>query len=162
MASPPGPGRPSGRLEPEVRRIAIVVILGNIMALLDSTIVNIALESLSRDLHTSLDDVQWVVTAYLLSLAAVIPITAWAARRLGPKRLFVLSVTLFTLSSALCGLATSTGELIAFRVLQGVGGGMIMPVGQMILARSAGPHRMGRVMSVTAVPTMLAPISAIP
>jgi EmrB/QacA subfamily drug resistance transporter len=148
----------SGRLDPEVRRIAIVVILGNIMALLDSTIVNIALETLSRDMHTSLDNIQWVVTAYLLALAAVIPITAWAARRVGPKRLFVLSVTLFTLGSALCGLATSTGELIAFRVLQGVGGGMIMPVGQMIVVRAAGARNLTKVMSAIGVPIVLAPV----
>jgi EmrB/QacA subfamily drug resistance transporter len=158
VASSPGLRGVSGRLDPEVRRIAIVVILGNIMALLDTTIVNIALESLSRELHTSLDAVQWVVTAYLLSLAAVIPITAWAARRVGPKRLFLLSVILFTLGSALCGLATSTGELIAFRVLQGVGGGMIMPVGQMIVVRAAGARNLTRVMSAIGVPIVLAPV----
>ena len=152
-------GAPVGRrLDPAVRRIAIVVILGSIMSLLDTTIVNVALESLSRDLHTSLDDVQWVVTAYLLSLAAVIPVTAWAARRLGPKRLYLASIILFTLGSALCGTATSTTELIAFRVLQGVGGGMILPVGQMIMVRAAGPRNLTRVMSAVGVPIVLAPV----
>ena len=152
-------GPPAGRkLDPAVRRIAVVVILGSIMSLLDTTIVNVALESLSRDLHTSLDDVQWVVTAYLLALAAVIPLTAWAARRLGPKRLYLASIILFTLGSALCGTATSTGELIAFRVLQGVGGGMILPVGQMIMVRAAGPRNLTRVMSAVGVPIVLAPV----
>jgi EmrB/QacA subfamily drug resistance transporter len=146
------------RLDPGVRRIASVVILGSIMSILDATIVNVALESLSRDLHTRLDTVQWVVTAYLLSLAAAIPVTAWAARRLGPKRLYIISIVLFTLGSALCGLATSTGELIAFRVIQGVGGGMIMPVGQMIMVRAAGPRNLTRVMSAIGVPIVLAPV----
>jgi EmrB/QacA subfamily drug resistance transporter len=128
------------------------------MSVLDTSIVNIALQSLSHDLHTSLADVQWVVSAYLLSLAAVLPMTAWAARRVGPKRLFLGSILLFTLGSALCGLATSTGELIAFRIVQGVGGGMSVPVGQMIMVRVSGPRNLARVMSAFSVPVMMAPV----
>jgi EmrB/QacA subfamily drug resistance transporter len=143
---------------PDVWRVVIVVVLGMIMSALDTTIVNVALVSLSRDLHTSLDSVQWVVTAYLLSLAAVIPATGWAARRFGAKRLFVLSIVLFTLGSALCGLASSISELIFFRVLQGIGGGMIMPIGTMILVKKSGPARLPRVMSAVGVPIILAPV----
>jgi EmrB/QacA subfamily drug resistance transporter len=91
-------------------------------------------------------------------LAAVIPITGWAARQFGAKRVYLVSLVLFTAGSALCGLASSTTELIVFRVLQGVGGGMIMPIGQLMMADAAGPKRMGRVMSIAAVPVMLAPI----
>src|SRR5437588_2508542 len=94
----------------------------------------------------------------MLALAAAIPITGWAARRFGAKRVYILSLVLFTAGSALCGLATSSAELIGFRVLQGVGGGMILPVGQLMMAEAAGPERMGRVMSIVAVPAMLAPI----
>jgi EmrB/QacA subfamily drug resistance transporter len=93
----------------------------------------------------------------MLSLAAVIPVTGWASRRFGAKRVFLISLTLFTLGSLLCGLATSTTELILFRVLQGIGGGMIMPLAQIIMADVAGPKRMGRVMGLVAVPMMLAP-----
>lgn len=135
-----------------------MVILGSVMSVLDTTIVNVALESLSRDLHTKLADIQWVVTAYLLSLAAVIPVTGWAARRFGPKRMYLTSIILFTLGSALCGLATSPGELIAFRVVQGVGGGMIMPVGQMILVRAAGSRNLARVMGAIGVPIVMGPV----
>jgi EmrB/QacA subfamily drug resistance transporter len=85
-------------------------------------------------------------------------VTGWAARRFGAKSVYLTSLILFTLGSALCGLATSTTELIFFRVLQGIGGGMILPVGQLMMAEAAGPKRMGRVMSVVAVPAMLAPI----
>jgi len=145
-------------IEPYIWRIAGVVILGMIMSILDTTIVNVALDTLGRDLHSSLSQIQWVITGYLLSLAAVIPVTGWAARRFGAKQVYLISVVLFTLGSTLCGLAGSATSLVAFRVLQGIGGGMIMPVGQMIMAQVAGPKRMGRVMGVVVMPAMLAPI----
>jgi len=148
----------SERIEPYVWRIAGVVILGMIMSILDTTIVNVALHTLGRDLHSSISQIQWVVTGYLLSLAAVIPITGWAARRFGAKRVYMTSLVLFTAGSALCAVATSTTELVLFRVLQGAGGGMVMPVAQLIMAQVAGPRRMGRVMGVVAMPAMLGPI----
>jgi EmrB/QacA subfamily drug resistance transporter len=146
------------RIDAYVWRISIVVLVGSIMSILDTTIVNVALATLSRDLKASIAEIQWVVTGYMLSLAAVIPLTGWAARRFGAKRIYLVSLVLFTAGSALCGLATSTTELIVFRVLQGIGGGMIMPIGQLMMADVAGPKRMGRVMSIMAVPVMLAPI----
>ena len=146
------------RIDAYVWRISAVVIVGSIMSILDTTIVNVALATLSHELHATIDQIQWVVTGYLLSLAAVIPVTGWAARRFGAKRVYVTSLILFTAGSALCGLATTINELIAFRVLQGVGGGMILPIGQLMMAEAAGPKRMGRVMSIVAVPAMLAPI----
>ncbi len=146
------------RIEPYVWRIVGVLILGMIMSILDTTIVNVALDTLSRELHSPVSQIQWVVTGYLLSLAAVIPLTGWAARRFGAKRVYIVSLILFTIGSALCGLASTTTSLVVFRVLQGAGGGMIMPVGQMIMAEVAGPKRMGRVMGITVVPAMLAPI----
>jgi EmrB/QacA subfamily drug resistance transporter len=160
MSSELGTSSPgaSERIEPYVWRIAGVVILGMIMSILDTTIVNVALRTLGHDLHSSISQIQWVVTGYLLSLAAVIPITGWAARRYGAKRVYMVSLVLFTAGSALCAAATSTTSLVLFRVLQGIGGGMIMPVGQLIMAQVAGPKRMGRVMGVVSMPAMLAPI----
>src|SRR5947209_2996701 len=146
------------KIDAYVWRISAVVIVGSIMSILDTTIVNVALATLSRELHSTIAEIQWVVTAYMLSLAAVIPITGWAARRFGAKRVYIVSLVLFTAGSALCGLATSSAELIVFRVLQGVGGGMLLPIGQLMMAEAAGPERMGRVMSVVAVPAMLAQI----
>jgi EmrB/QacA subfamily drug resistance transporter len=148
----------SDRIEPYVWKIAGVVILGMIMSILDTTIVNVALHTLGHDLHSSVSQIQWVVTGYLLSLAAVIPVTGWAARRFGAKRVYMTSLVLFTLGSALCAVASTTTTLVLFRVLQGVGGGMIMPVGQLIMAQVAGPKRMGRVMGIVSMPAMLAPI----
>jgi EmrB/QacA subfamily drug resistance transporter len=148
----------SDRIEPHVWRIAGVVILGMIMSILDTTIVNVALRTLGHDLHSSIAQIQWVVTGYLLSLAAVIPITGWAARRFGAKRVYMTSLVLFTLGSALCAVASTTTELVLCRVLQGAGGGMIMPVAQLIMAQVAGPKRMGRVMGIVSMPAMLGPI----
>src|SRR3954469_6697755 len=139
-------------------RLASVVVLGTIMSILDTTIVNVAIETLGRELGSSLSAIQWVATGYLLALATVIPLTGWAMERFGGKRMWMISVTLFLVGSTLCGLAWSTTSLIAFRVLQGFGGGMIMPIGQAILAQAAGPQRMGRIMSVIGVPTLLGPI----
>jgi EmrB/QacA subfamily drug resistance transporter len=155
--SSPGP-LASDRIEPYVWKIAGVVILGMIMSILDTTIVNVALRTLGHDLHSSISQIQWVVTGYLLSLAAVIPVTGWAARRYGAKRVYMTSLVLFTVGSALCAIASSTTSLVVFRVLQGAGGGMIMPVGQLIMAQVAGPKRMGRVMGIVSMPAMLAPI----
>ncbi|MFE0043892.1 DHA2 family efflux MFS transporter permease subunit [Streptomyces albireticuli] len=145
-------------LSPQARQAVLVVLLGAILAFLDSTVVNVALRHLSLDFDTSLDTVQWVVTSYLLALAAVIPLSAWAARRYGPRRLYAWSLAVFTLASVLCGLATSAETLIVFRALQGVGGGLMMPVGQMILVRAAGPQGLARVMSAIGVPMVLTPV----
>jgi EmrB/QacA subfamily drug resistance transporter len=145
-------------IPPHVKRIAIVVILGAIMSVLDTTIVNVALQSLSVDLHAPLDEIQWVVTGYLLAIAAVLPVTGWAANRFGARRIYIISLVLFTLGSLACGLAWNVESLIVFRVLQGVGGGLVMPVGQIILVKAAGPRALPRLMSLIGVPIILAPV----
>src|ERR1700744_1816403 len=146
------------RIEPHVRRVAAPGVLLAIMSVLDTTIVNVALHDLSLDLHTSLGGIQWVITGYLLSLAAVIPVTGWAARRHSARRLYLIALAVFSLGSGLCALATSSTELIAFRVLQGIGGGMLTPIGQMILVKAAGPRNLPKVMSLIGVPIVLAPV----
>ena len=144
--------------DPVLRSLSLVVILGAVMSILDTTIVNVAIETLSRELHTSLSTIQWVTTGYLLALAIVIPLSGWSIERFGARRMWMVSLTLFTLGSAMCGLAWSAKSLIFFRILQGLGGGMIMPVGQTVLARAAGPQRIGRVMSILGVPILIAPV----
>ncbi|HXN58820.1 MAG TPA: DHA2 family efflux MFS transporter permease subunit [Acidimicrobiales bacterium] len=145
-------------LPPELRHTSTVVVLGSIMSILDTTIVAVALATLARDFHVSVTTIQWVATAYLLALALVTPVSGWAVDRFGAKRVWMLSTLLFILGSSLCGLAWSADSLIAFRVLQGVGGGMLLPVGQSMLARAAGPQRMGRVMSIIGVPMVMGPV----
>ena len=145
-------------LSREVKTVAAVVVLGAIMSVLDTTIVNVALDTLSRDLHSPLSTIQWVSTGYLLSLALVIPLAGWLSQRFGSKRVWMISVAVFAIGSVLCGLAWSDGSLIFFRVLQGFGGGLIMPVGMSVLAQTAGQRHMGRVMSVIGVPMLLGPV----
>src|ERR1700733_15794779 len=151
------PAAAPNRIPRRVWIISGVAMLGAVMSILDTTIVNVALATLGKDLHSSLTQVQWVITGYMLSLAAVIPVTGWASRRFGAKRVFLISLVLFTLGSLLCGLATSTHELTLFRVLQGVGGGMIMPLAQIIMASAAGPQREGRGVGPVPGPVMLPP-----
>ena len=144
--------------DPELRRLAVVVVFGAVMTVLDTTIVTVAINTLGRDFHTSLATIQWVLTAYTLALAMTIPLTGWAIRRFGGRTMWIASLVLFITGSVLAGASWSVGSLIAFRVLQAVGGGLLLPVGQTMLADKAGPQRMGRVMSVVAVPAMLGPV----
>ena len=144
--------------DPQLKRLAVVVVLGSIMSILDTTIVNIAVPTLAKDFRAPLSQVQWVSTGYLLALAVTIPLTGWAVDRFGAKRMWITSLVLFLVGSALSGASWSIGSLIVFRILQGVGGGMIMPIGQSIMATAAGPQRMGRVMSLLGVPMLLGPV----
>ena len=146
------------RLDRRTIAVAGAVTLGVIMSALDTTIVNVALDRLAADLHAPLSTVQWVSTGYLLSLAVVIPLSGWMTERFGATRIWPASVALFAIGSALCGLSSSPEELVAFRVLQGLGGGMLLPVGITLVTSSAGPHRVGRVLSLVGVPVLLGPI----
>src|SRR4051812_43801504 len=150
--------RLSGGLDRPTLVVAGVAVLGLVMAVLDTTIVNVALDTLSRDLHAPLSTIQWVSTGYLLTLAAVIPLSGWITERFGSKRTWIASIALFAFGSALCATATSAGELIVFRLLQGFGGGMLVPVGFTLVAQSAGPRRIGRALALIGVPILLAPI----
>ena len=138
--------------------VATVVILGAIMSILDTTVVNVAINTLAARFHTTLPTIQWVATGYTLALATVIPLSGWIADRFGTKRLYMGSIAMFVLGSCLSGLAWSSATIILFRVLQGLGGGMIMPAGMTILTRAAGPQRIGRVMAIMGVPMLLGPI----
>ena len=151
------------KIDGPVLKIAGVVVLGAIMSILDITVVNVALPTFQvvfgepgEPLPYS--TVAWTVTAYTLALATVIPLTGWAADRFGTKRLYMTALLLFTLGSMLCAMATSIGMLIGFRALQGLGGGMLMPLGMTIMTRAAGPARMGRLMAILGVPMLLGPI----
>ncbi|YAL83179.1 DHA2 family efflux MFS transporter permease subunit [Dermacoccaceae bacterium W4C1] len=163
MSTPAPPEYPD-KIDGAVLKVAGVVVLGAIMSILDITVVNVALPVFQTDFADSpanplaYSTVAWTVTAYTLALATVIPLTGWAADRFGPKRLYLTAVTLFTAGSVLCASAGSIEMLIGFRVLQGLGGGMLMPLGMTIMTRAAGPARMGRLMAILGVPMLLGPI----
>src|SRR4051812_8209316 len=156
-SSPSAPTQDTG-LDRDLMMVAWVVVLGAIMSILDVTVVNVAINTLARVFQTTLPTIQWVATGYTLALATVIPLTGWAADRFGTKRLYLMSISLFVSGSVLSGLAWSASSLIFFRVLQGFGGGMLMPLGMTILTRAAGPQRVGRVMAIIGVPMLLGPI----
>jgi EmrB/QacA subfamily drug resistance transporter len=146
------------RLDPALLKLAGIVLIGAAAVQLDITIINVAIGTLGRELHAGLSTIQWVSTGYLLALAMVISLTGWAVDRFGSKRMWMLSLALFLGGSVLCGLAWSSGSLIAFRVVQGLGGGMTFPLLQTIVAQAAGPRRLGRLTSAIAVPALVAPI----
>jgi EmrB/QacA subfamily drug resistance transporter len=148
---------PPDRLGPGVWKVVAVAAIGSFMAQLDATVVNVSLSSLAADLHVSLSAIQWVTSGYLLALALMLPLNGWLVDRIGAKALYLWCFAAFTLSSVLCGLAWSANSLIGFRVLQGMSGGLLAPMAQMMIARAAG-RQMAQVVSVAALPILLAPL----
>jgi EmrB/QacA subfamily drug resistance transporter len=157
-AAPESGFNSDGNIDRALLTVAGVVVLGTVMSILDTTVVNVAINTLASKFHTTLPTIQWVATGYTLALATVIPLSGFLADRFGTKRLYMYSIGLFVIGSALSGIAQSSTEIIVFRVLQGLGGGMIMPAGMTILTKAAGPQRIGRVMAILGVPMMLGPI----
>lgn len=137
--------------------VAVAFLFGVFMDLMDLTIVNVALPTLGHSFHAGDAALEWVVTGYLLSLAIWIPASGWIGDRFGTKKTFIFALTTFTLSSALCGLSWNVGSLIAFRLLQGVGGGMMTPVGTAMLFRAFPPSERARASLILSLPTVIAP-----
>jgi EmrB/QacA subfamily drug resistance transporter len=147
----------SDRLDAHIWKVVAVAAIGAFMAQLDATVVNVSLASLASDLHVSLAAIQWVTSGYLLALALMLPLNGWLVDRIGAKALYLLCFAVFTLTSALCGLAWSASSLIVFRIFQGMSGGLLAPMAQMMIARAAG-RQMGQVVGVAALPVLLAPL----
>jgi EmrB/QacA subfamily drug resistance transporter len=137
--------------------VAAVFVCGMFMDIMDTTIVFVATPTLQRDFHATTTSIEWVVLGYLLSLAIWIPASGWIGDRIGTKKVFLFALAMFTLASALCGQAHSLNELVAFRVLQGVGGGMLTPVGTAMLFRAFPPVERAKASTVLIIPTVLAP-----
>jgi EmrB/QacA subfamily drug resistance transporter len=155
-SSTPGGGEVD-RLGPGIWKIIAVTVAGAFMTQLSTTMVNVSLSSLGAELHASLSAMQWVTSGYLLALALMLPLNGWLVERIGAKALYLWCFAAFTLSSTLCGLAWSANALIAFRVLQGMSGGLLAPMTQMMIARAAGKH-MARIMGYAVLPILLAPL----
>lgn len=151
-------GDQPGPLDSRLLMITVACTLLPVMVTLDATVVNVAQRTFIVEFSSTQAVVAWTMTAYTLALAAVIPLTGCVANRMGTKRLVLGSVLLFSLGSLLCALAPNITLLVAFRALQGLGGGMLMPLQLIILARAAGPDRLSRVLTISIVPVLLAPI----
>ncbi|MFI1994094.1 MDR family MFS transporter [Actinoplanes sp. NPDC020271] len=146
------------RIDPTALRTAIAVLTGGITVILDSTIVSVALHELATDLHADVSTIQWVSTAYLLALGVVTPLVGWLQSRLGGKRLWIAALTVFLLGSVLCSFAWSAAGLIGFRVVQGLGGGAMMPLMMTMIMQQVQGKDVGRLMSLVALPAALGPI----
>ncbi|MFZ2512462.1 MAG: DHA2 family efflux MFS transporter permease subunit [Gordonia sp. (in: high G+C Gram-positive bacteria)] len=156
QAAAPAPDK----LSRDILVVAGVVVLGAIMSILDVTVVAVAQVDFMLDFDvTNPATVAWTMTGYTLALAAVIPTAGWAASRFGTRNVYLVSLVLFLLGSVLCAMADSIGMLVAFRMIQGLGGGLLMPIGMMIMTRAAGPERLGSVMAVLGIPMLLGPIA---
>jgi EmrB/QacA subfamily drug resistance transporter len=151
-------GDDPARLDSRLVMITVTCTLLLMMVTLDTTVVNVAQRTFINQFASTQAVVAWTMTAYTLALAAVIPLTGWAANRFGTKRLALASVVLFSVGSLLCALASNIGLLVAFRALQGLGGGMLMPLHLIIVSRAAGPQRLGRVLTLSMIPVLITPI----
>jgi EmrB/QacA subfamily drug resistance transporter len=148
----------SDRPDPALQRMIFTLIVGALAAIFDSTIMSVAINTLAGQLHTAVGTIQWVSTAYLLSLAATMPAVGWAQSVLGGKRLWITALGMFLAGSLLCAMAWNAPSLIAFRVVQGIGGGIMMPLMTTLVMQAARGRRIGKVMSLITVPTALGPV----
>ncbi|WP_222853495.1 MFS transporter [Fodinicola acaciae] len=146
------------RIPANVWGLTAILLVGGFPSMATSTVVNVALDALSRQFSAPLATVQWTASGYLLAMAATVPVSGWAARRFGAGRVWIAGIGIFALASAFCALAPNIELLIVARILLGMTGGLLVPVGQMMVATIAGPRRMGRLMAVASVPLVLAPV----
>ncbi|MFD7516955.1 MDR family MFS transporter [Streptomyces niveus] len=149
---------PPDAVEPALRRLVFTLVVGALAVIFDTTIMSVAIDSLAGQLHTTLATAQWVTTAYLLALSATMPAVGWAQAALGGKRLWILALALFFAGSTLCAAAWNAPALIAFRVVQGIGGGIMMVLMTTLVMQAADGRGIGRVMALITVPTALGPV----
>src|SRR5690606_22780436 len=154
MTSPASPAVPRSAIIS-----ALVLVTGGLAVIFDGTIMSVALATLATDLDVPVSTIQWVTTAYLLALGVAIPIVGWAQARLGGKRLWMIALTIFLLASVACSLAWDASSLIAFRVVQGIGGGLMMPLmATLAVQQVPAGASLGRLMAMVSLPAALGPI----
>jgi len=152
-------GQPAtGNLDPVVRRAITVLVVGALVPLLDSTMMNVAIHTVAVEMKAAISTVQWVATGYILAMGLTLPISGWATRRFGCKPSYVFSLVVFLIGSGCSMLSWNIGSLIAFRVIQGIGAGLMVPVMQTELVQLSGGRNLGRMMSLISVPGLLGPI----
>lgn len=146
------------KIDPKVLKSSLILMVGALAVVFDTTIVSVALHTLVTQLHTSVSTVQWVTTGYLLALGIAVPLSTWALGRFGGKRLWLFALTVFLVASVGASLAWNVDSLIVWRVVQGAGGGIMMPVMTTIIMQSAGGKALGRTVTIVALPALLGPI----
>lgn len=157
VAAAPGTPAPRERIPGSVWRIATVVILGALMAGLDTSLVKVGPATIAHRLSASLADTQWITSGYLLALAATLPLCGWLTRRFGAGRTWLVAIGAFTVASALCAVAPTLPVLIGARLLQGAAAGILMPTGQSVMVRAAGRALLSRLTSTAGVALVIGP-----
>jgi EmrB/QacA subfamily drug resistance transporter len=153
------PAKPAAeKLDPRVVRTALILIVGGLAVIFDTTIVSVALHTLSAKLHTPVTTIQWVSTGYLLALGIAVPLSTWGLQRFGGKRLWMFSLAVFLVGSVGSSLAWDVGSLIGWRVVQGIGGGLMLPLMSTLIFQAAGGKSLGRLVTYVALPALLGPI----
>nr|WP_145161194.1 DHA2 family efflux MFS transporter permease subunit [Paenibacillus terrae] len=153
-------GNPAAEVPFSLKKIIppmLAIIVGMIMVILDSTVVNVAVPNLVSYFDTDLKTIQWAITGYTLALSAVIPLAGWMTDRFGSKQVFIATIIMFVIGSALCSMAQTSTQLIIYRVIQGLGGGMVAPIGMALVFKLAPPERRGSIMGLLGIPMLLAP-----
>lgn len=145
-------------IDPQVLKTGLILVVGVLAVVFDTTIVSVALHTLAGDLHASVSTIQWVSTGYLLALGMAVPLSTWGLRRFGGKQLWMFSLAVFLAGSIGASLAWNAGALIAWRVVQGVGGGLMLPVMTTLIMQAAGGKALGKTVTVVALPALLGPI----
>ncbi len=138
-------------------QLLIVVMIGTLMSALDASIVNVSIPAIMADFGSSLDDIEWVITSYMLAFATLIPLTSWLRDRVGHRYLYIASLGVFTLGSVLCGLSWNLPTMIAARVLQAIGGGAITPTGMAMITEAFEPHERGRALGFWGMGAVMGP-----
>jgi EmrB/QacA subfamily drug resistance transporter len=146
------------RLDPMVLRAAIVLVVGALAPLFDSTMVNVAIHTIAADMKATISTVQWITTGYVLAMGLAVPISGWATKRFGGKRSYIFSLAIFLIGSVCSMLSWNIGSMVVFRVIQGIGAGLMMPTLQTVLVQVAGGRNLGQIMSIVSIPALLGPI----
>ncbi|MDR3241007.1 MAG: DHA2 family efflux MFS transporter permease subunit [Lactobacillaceae bacterium] len=146
------------KLDPGLLKIALILAFGALAPLLDSTMVNIAIDTMTKDLHTTLSAMQWAVTGYTLMMGITVPLAGWATDRFNGKWVYTTAMVFFLVGSTLSGISTSMDTLLVGRVIQGAGAGLLMPALTTLLMRAANGQKLGKIMAIVAMPIMIAPV----
>jgi EmrB/QacA subfamily drug resistance transporter len=156
MAAAPAPS--PDKIDPKVLKTSLILIVGFMAVIFDTTIVSVALHTLSAQLHAPVSTIQWVTTGYLLALGIAVPLSTWGLRRFGGKRLWMVALAVFLVGSIGSSLAWNVDSLIAWRVVQGAGGGIMFPLLTTLIMQAAGGKALGRTVTIVALPALLGPI----
>ncbi|WP_332238857.1 MDR family MFS transporter [Sporolactobacillus sp. KGMB 08714] len=146
------------KLDPVVLRVAIILVVGALAPLFDTTMVNVAIHTIATDMKAAISTVQWITTGFVLAMGLTVPISGWAAKRFGCKRSYIFSLVIFLAGSVLALLSWNIQSLICFAVIQGIGAGLLMPVLQTELVQLSGGRKLGQIMSIVSIPALLGPI----